>query len=142
VAREKFSKQILVVEIILAVNKSGYIGLNNKLPWKSKDDLNHFKKLTMGKTCLVGRKTYEDMPKLSGRNLIVVGNGHCSLEDALKQDIDYVIGGKHLIESTMHLCSKVHLSVINDWTVGDVRMPSFKEYVNEIRIYRFEINNL
>lgn len=56
---------------IIARNNLGYIGLNGKLPWKSREDLLHFKQLTMNSTLLVGYKTYQTLPKLKYRTVIV-----------------------------------------------------------------------
>jgi dihydrofolate reductase len=128
------------MDAILAVNNGGFIGLDSKLPWRSSADFKHFREMTMGKTCLVGRVTYESMPKLHGRNLIVVGKGYNTLEEALKHDIDYVIGGKTLYRAVMHLVEDIHLSVINDWSLGDVGMPELHGYTGVIKRYYFEVD--
>lgn len=125
------------MEIIIAVNNLGYIGLNNKLPWHNKEDLLHFKKLTLGKKCLVGKNTYEGLPKLKDRELIVVGTGYYNLEEALELKPDYCIGGKTLYESVYKLCSKIHLSIINNNTIGDIEMPIFEDYKGELIKYYF-----
>lgn len=132
------------MKILVAKNKLNYIGLNNKLPWKSSEDLKHFKKLTLGKTLLVGRTTYENMPKLKGREVIVVGKGYNTLEEALTNDIDYIIGGKKLIESLYndykHLITGVELSIINDETIGDCSIDiNFSKDLN-VNYYHFNIN--
>lgn len=132
------------MKIIVAVNKLGYIGLNNRLPWRSSEDLRHFKKLTLDKTLLVGKTTFENMPKLEGREVIVVGTGYNTLEEALTNDIDYIIGGKRLIESVFnnyrHLITGVELSIINDETIGDCKIDiDFSDYFN-VNYYYFNIN--
>ena len=71
------------MKVIIAVNKNGYIGKDDKLPWRCKEDLKHFKEMTMGCKLLVGRTTYESMPKLEGREMIVVGTSYNTLKDAL-----------------------------------------------------------
>lgn len=128
------------MDAILAVNNGGFIGLDSKLPWRSSADFKHFREMTMGKTCLVGRVTYESMPKLHGRNLIVVGKGYSTLEEALKYDIDFVIGGRRLYQAVMHLVKDIHLSVINDNSNGDTIAPSFVGYTGEIKRYYFEVD--
>tara|TARA_R110000744_G_scaffold7342_1_gene25269 strand:+ start:10665 stop:11051 length:387 start_codon:yes stop_codon:yes gene_type:complete len=128
------------MDAILAINNGGFIGLDNKLPWRCSADLKHFKKMTLGKTCLVGRVTYESMPKLHGRNLIVVGKGYNTLEEALKHDIDFVIGGRRLYQAVMHLVKDIHLSVINDWSLGDVGMPELYGYTGVVHQYNFEVD--
>jgi dihydrofolate reductase len=68
------SKEII---IIAAISENGVIGKNNAIPWSIKEDLAHFKELTKGYPCLMGRKTWESLPKrpLPGRlNIIVSGS--------------------------------------------------------------------
>ena len=128
------------MKAIIAVNKLGYIGKEEKLPWKCKGDLNHFKKMTMNCKLLVGRKTYENLPPLKGRELIVVGNGYNTLEEALEQKPDWIIGGKKIYESTIHLCDELHISEINDETIGDTKMPEIKNFFGKKIFYKFDID--
>lgn len=129
---------------IIAVNKVDVIGNGNSIPWRCSEDLKHFKELTMGCTCLVGRKTFESLPPLKGRNLIVVGKGYFpSIEEAInsvENGIDWVIGGKSIYEQTCHLWDELHLSVINDTTDGDVKAPNLDNFKGEIFFYSFEPN--
>jgi dihydrofolate reductase len=62
-----------VITLIVAVADSGTIGRDNSLPWHLPDDLKRFKRLTMGKPMIMGRKTFESIGKpLPGRQNIVV----------------------------------------------------------------------
>ena len=62
-----------LVTLIVAVADSGVIGRDNTLPWHLPDDLKRFKRLTLGKPMVMGRKTYESIGKpLPGRQNIVV----------------------------------------------------------------------
>jgi len=128
------------MKAIIAINKAGFIGKDDKLPWRCKEDLNHFKEMTMGCKLLVGRTTFESMPKLDGREMIVVGKGYNTFEEALNKEPDWVIGGKRLYESTIHFCDELHISEINDETIGDTRAPDFKEYKGRIIKYKFDTN--
>lgn len=128
------------MKLIIALNNKNYIGLNGGLPWKSSEDLQHFKKLTMGFKLLVGRTTYESMPNLPGRELIVVGKGYKTLDEALELKPDWVIGGKMLYESTIELCSEMHVSEINDNTIGDTLAPDLNKFKGEVYIYKFNVN--
>lgn len=128
------------LKAIIAVNKKGYIGLNGGLPWRCSEDLKHFKELTMGGLCLVGHNTFKTLPPLKGRSLIAVGKNQYALNVALELDIDWVIGGKSIYEQTLHLCSELHISIINDYTDGDVAIPDLSEFKGEIFIYNFEPN--
>ena len=49
------------MSIIVAVDEEGEIGKNGKIPWHNKDDFKRFKEITMGKPCVMGRRTYEDV---------------------------------------------------------------------------------
>ncbi|MDR2938832.1 MAG: dihydrofolate reductase [Clostridiales bacterium] len=58
-----------------AISENNAIGKNNKLLWHLPSDLMRFKQLTNGKTIIMGRKTFESLPKLlPGRNHIVITN--------------------------------------------------------------------
>ena len=56
---------------IIAVNNLGYIGLNNKLLWKSAQDMSHFIKMTINQRLVVGYNTAQDLPKLINRTIII-----------------------------------------------------------------------
>jgi dihydrofolate reductase len=58
---------------IVAVARNGVIGAGNSLPWRISSDLKRFKALTMGKPLILGRRTFQSLPRpLPGRALIVV----------------------------------------------------------------------
>ena len=62
-----------MITLIVAVADNGVIGRDNALPWHLPDDLKRFKRLTMGKPIVMGRKTFESIGKpLPGRQNIVV----------------------------------------------------------------------
>ena len=65
-----------LVTLIVAVADTGVIGRDNTLPWHLPEDLKRFKRLTMGKPIVMGRKTYESIGKpLPGRQNIVLTRG-------------------------------------------------------------------
>jgi dihydrofolate reductase len=125
------------MEAIAAINKLGYLGKDGQLMWHSSEDLKWFKQVTMGKKCLVGRKTYETLPKLPGRELIVVGKGYNTLEEALEQCPDIVIGGGQIYRATMDKIDKIYLSIIDDEQVGDVKLCDIPMTV-KINVKRFK----
>lgn len=124
---------------ILACNKLGYIGLNGGLPFRSKDDLKHFRELTRNSKVLVGSATYENMPKFKDLTFLVVGKNYNTLEYCLSQKPDWCIGGAKLFDSVKHLITEFHLSIIDDYTIGDVKIPNY-EMLNTI-IYNFCIDS-
>ena len=50
------------IELIVALNQDGVIGINNKIPWYIPEDLQRFKKMTEGNIVIMGKKTYESLP--------------------------------------------------------------------------------
>lgn len=60
-----------MLEAIVAIGRSGQIGLNGELPWHDASDLRWFRDMTMGKTLIVGANTAEKLPPLPGRELII-----------------------------------------------------------------------
>jgi dihydrofolate reductase len=63
----------MIIRVILAIDPNGVIGVNGDLPWHYKADMQRFKTLTMGNTVIMGRKTFDSLPKpLTGRHLRVV----------------------------------------------------------------------
>jgi len=127
------------MKLIAAINKLGYIGKDNKIPWKCKQDLQHFKNLTLGKKLIVGRTTFESMPPLKGRSVIVVGKGYFTLQDALAINPDWVIGGSKLYESTAHLCDEFHISLIDDNTIGDTLFP-ISCFLHNVKTITYKFN--
>lgn len=106
------------MKAIIAINKKGVIGNNGELPWKSKDDLAHFKKLTEGCSCIVGRKTAEKLPKLKNRALYIASSEN-PISNILKFKPEWVIGGKEIYQLLLPLCSEIHVSLIDDDSEGD-----------------------
>lgn len=123
------------MKLIVAVNNKGYIGLNDSLPWRCSEDLKHFKEKTMGCKLLVGRKTFEAMPPLKGRELIVVGKGYHTMEEALAKNPDWVIGGASIYEQLAPYCNEFHISDINDDTIGDTMLPAIN--MSHIKLYKY-----
>lgn len=119
------------INIIAAIGKNNEIGLNNELLWHSKSDLEHFKKLTLGKPIIMGRKTFESLPYiLKGRKHIVVTThksidpsvmcaysvssalAHCTVR--LQSTEVFIIGGASIFEQALPLADELHISHM-DW---------------------------
>jgi len=129
------------MKAIVAINKRGYIGLNGALPWKKcKADLKHFKEMTKGTVCIVGRKTVTKLPPLSGRQLFVIGSDFWTVRDAVKitNPNAWVIGGMQTYETLLPYCDELHISIIEDETVGDVMAPDLSDYKGKIFVYYFK----
>jgi dihydrofolate reductase len=124
------------MKAILAVNNLGFIGLNGGLPWKCKADFKHFKEMTWGGNLLAGWKTYYSLPRLEGRNIILANM------DLTLDGIDWCIGGKRTYEFYCNLFTELHISHINNNTIGDVMFPDFRNLNPNCKIfnYRFDVD--
>jgi thymidylate synthase/dihydrofolate reductase len=110
-----------MVHMIVAMDLSRGIGKSGHLPWHIPRELALFKQLTMGSTLLVGRKTAETLPPLTGRQLHILSRtkpdstGCPNLHNALRFFPNaFVIGGKQIYEQVLPdpRVSTLHLSLI------------------------------
>ena len=128
------------VSIIAAMDRNRLIGNNNQLPWHLPADLAHFKKVTMGKPIIMGRKTYESIGRpLPGRTNIVLTRSadfHAegvviaeSLEQALEHaagnDEVMIIGGSSVYELALPEADRLYLTHIREAYQGDAWFPDF-----------------
>ena len=135
---EKSIKKSL--RLLVAVNNNFHIGKEGGMLWRCSADLKHFKAMTLNCKCLVGRVTKDGLPPLKDRELIVVGTGHYSLEDALAQEPDWIIGGAQIYRQCIDLCDEIHISHINDNSIGDTKFEIPENYKGKIFHYFFEPN--
>jgi dihydrofolate reductase len=116
------------LELVVAVAENDVIGRRNQLPWHLPADLRHFKSLTLGKSVLMGRKTYVSIGKaLPGRTNIVLSRsedfapGDCvvvkTLDDARiaagTQTALMVIGGAEIYRQCLPLATHIHLTLVH-----------------------------
>jgi len=128
-----------VITLIVAVADNGVIGRDNTLPWHLPEDLKRFKRLTMGKPMIMGRKTFESIGKpLPGRRNIVVTrdtNYHREgievvhgTDEALAVTADapevMVIGGAELFRTALPLAGRIHLTRVHGNIEGNVMWPA------------------
>ncbi|NTX00373.1 MULTISPECIES: dihydrofolate reductase [Myxococcus] len=125
---------------IVALASNRVIGAHNQLPWRLPADLARFKRLTMGHTLIMGRKTYDSIGRpLPGRAFIVVTRqqdfapdgvtvAH-SVEQALQQarargdDEVFIAGGADLYAQTMDRVQRLYLTRIARDYPGDILFP-------------------
>ena len=123
--------------IIAAVSPEGVIGVGNDLPWHYPADLKRFKRLTLGNTIIMGRLTWESLPKkpLPGRRNIVITSRviegvECfgEIEDALARCAGNVwfIGGARIFAAAMELADIIDLTYVPDQVnaLDVVRFPN------------------
>ena len=116
---------------IIAVNNLGFIGLGDKLLWNNKEDLNHFKELTLNQTLLVGYNTYQGLPVLKNRKLVI------DKREEFILDVDWCIGGKKTYEKYCKLFTELHISHINDNSIGDIGFPLLNELNKDCEIFNY-----
>lgn len=131
------------MKAILAVNNLGYIGLNGGLPWKSSDDFAHFKKLTNNVIMLAGYNTFSTLPIFVKKRTIVLNDVDFNINEHNIENI-WCIGGKKTYEKYCHLFTELHISHINDNTLGDTLFPCFNNLNKDCKIfnYNFEIDKI
>jgi dihydrofolate reductase len=132
------------VSIIVASSKNGVIGVNNQLPWRLSSDLKYFKRITLNKPILMGRKTYESIGKpLPQRQNIILTNQKnflapecivtCSISDGLEQAAKFgdelmVIGGAQIYVAMLPLANKIYLTEVDCEIDGDAFFPKLNLY--------------
>lgn len=131
---------IIIGPVAVAANR--IIGGDNDLPWYIPEDLKHFKKITTGKTVLMGRKTYDSIVKRLGKplpnrkNVVITRNTNFiappevlvfhSLEsalEALKDEDVYVIGGAQIFAEAFPHAKKIYITHVKKAYGGDVYFP-------------------
>ena len=118
------------------------IGLDNKMPWHLSADLKYFKKITMGKPIIMGRKTGESIGRpLPGRRNIVISRNpnfclkgfdvfndfDAALVDCQKQPEVMVIGGTQLYEAVLVRADYLYITYIHETFLGDTFFPEFEQ---------------
>lgn len=133
----------MTISLIAAMTRKGrVIGRNGTLPWHLPGDLQHFKQLTMGKSILMGRKTFSSIGRaLPGRRNLVLSR-KASFEArgcevfatiaaalaAIKQSDELmVIGGATIYEQLLPCADYMHLTLVEAELSGDTYFPAWKE---------------
>ena len=133
----------------IARARNGVIGKDGRLPWRLKSDLAIFRAVTMGKPVIMGRKTWESLPKkpLVGRTNIVLSRdgsfepqGAVACEDFSEavqiareqaeedgRDEICVIGGASLFELALSRARRLYLTEVEAEVEGDVRLSAIDE---------------
>lgn len=119
-----------MITIICALAQNGAIGFKNKLLYHIKTDLQRFKKITTGNTIIMGRKTFESLPKgalPNRKNIVLTRNKqwtapntltYTSLIDAInscgENENIFIIGGESVYEESLKYADALYLSFIED----------------------------
>jgi dihydrofolate reductase len=128
-----------MISIIVAISEDNGIGYRNKLLWYVPEDLKRFRKLTLGHTIVMGKKTWESLPKkpLPGRkNIVITDDLHeiieysitaYSIEDALnkcgEEEEVFIIGGGSIYRQFMPLADRLYITHIHKKAPADIYFP-------------------
>ena len=127
------------ISLIVALDERNLIGRDGGLPWRLPEDLRHFRRLTLGKAVLMGRRTFDSLGKpLDGRDNWVVSRdpgfrpAGCrvfrALDEALAAHRDgelMVIGGAEIFRATLPLAHRLYLTRVHAAVEGDTWFPPF-----------------
>lgn len=117
------------MKLIVAIGKDGAIGKGGNLIWRLPDDLRRFKAITIGHPVIMGRKTWESLPKkpLPGRrNIILTRNKDfkaegaeivSSPEEALAMTVGenpFIIGGAEIYNTFLPYVTEMHLTLVDE----------------------------
>lgn len=147
------------IYIIAAVAKNNAIGHNNKLIYWLPNDLKRFKELTTGNTIIMGRNTFDSLPKgalpnrrnivLSSQNILIQ---NCEVFHSLQEAIEscdynekiFIIGGAKVYKEALPLANELYLTEIDDTpTTADTFFPLYNNWqeVDREKHYKDEKHN-
>jgi dihydrofolate reductase len=128
------------IALVVAVSRNGVIGRDGGLPWHISSDLKRFKAITMGKPVVMGRKTWESLPKrpLPGRPNIVVTRqpGYIAEGAVVVADMDAallvagnvaeiaIIGGGEIYAMVFRRADRLYLTEVDMDVAGDTFFPA------------------
>ena len=118
-----------MLSMIFACDEKGAIGRDGELPWRQSTDLQHFKRLTLNKTVVMGRKTWESIgrPLPNRRNIVMTRQGvedeveTMSAEEVLvlsEQEEVVIIGGGEIYDLFLEHAKEIHRTVIHTSVEG------------------------
>lgn len=134
-----------VISFVVARADNGMIGRDNALPWHLPADLRHFKRLTVGKPVVMGRRTFDSIGKpLPGRHNIVLTRdpawradgvtvvtnlaeaiAAAGLDPKTRADEVMIIGGAAIYAEALPIATRVYLTEVHAAPEGDTRLPAF-----------------
>ncbi|MGB8001296.1 MAG: dihydrofolate reductase [Anaerobacillus sp.] len=131
-----------MISFLLAMDEQNLIGQNNDLPWHLPADLAYFKRVTTGKSIVMGRKTFESIGKaLPGRENYIITKSELELENVtVFSSIDaflersrreekewFVIGGAEIFRQMFPHADRLYITEIHETFEGDTYFPTFSK---------------
>lgn len=129
-----------ILGLVAAIADNGVIGLENRLPWHLPADLAHFKQLTLDKTIVMGRRTWESLPGLLPRRRHIVLSRDpafrpqgCLVADSLDAAMVaagpvpelLIVGGAALYAEALPRADRLYLTLVHAAIDGDTRFPNW-----------------
>jgi dihydrofolate reductase len=128
-----------MISIIVAVSEDWGIGKDNELLWHISEDLKRFKRLTFGNTVIMGKRTWESLPRrpLPGRRNIVLTDDKTenienavtaySIEDSLskceKNEEIFIMGGGSIYRQFMPFADRLYITHVHKKAPADIYFP-------------------
>ena len=140
------------ITMIAAIGKNNELGKDNALIWHLPGDLKFFKETTTGKTIIMGRRTFESLPRmLPNRHHIVISSSnnfpqevsvYNTIDDLLKDYKDsneelFVIGGASIYKAFLDLSNKLYLTEIDaEDKNADAYFPTFDKSLYDMEVLK------
>jgi dihydrofolate reductase len=149
-----------MLSIVVAYDRNRVIGRDNRLPWHLPNDLAYFKRVTTGKTVVMGRKTFDSIgrPLPNRTNVVLTRSGHFSaagvqvvhtVDEVLALDSSSegevcIIGGAELFRAVLPYVRKLYVTFIDEQFEGDTFFPEVNldewQLVSEVKGEKDEKN--
>jgi len=133
-----------MISLIVAHDENRVIGYENDMPWHLPGDLAYFKRTTMGKPIIMGRKTFESIGRaLPGRlNIVITRNSDYAaagittvrnlkeaMELAKKEHVEImIIGGGQIFVEALPLADRLYITEIHHQFPGDTYFPAYTDW--------------
>lgn len=135
------------IVLVAAVAENGVIGRNNALPWRLKSDMQHFRRLTLGRPVVMGRKTYESIgkplkdrtnivitrdPRYAAPGIVVAPSLETAMDLARKDaeergaDSIVVIGGSGVFADCLSIADRLEITLVHAAPAGDTFFPAIE----------------
>jgi dihydrofolate reductase len=137
-----------MISIIVAVSDDWGIGKDNELLWHISEDLKRFKRLTSGNVVIMGKKTWESLPKKplpNRKNIVITDNPQetiesaitaYSIEDSLTKcesgEEIYIIGGGSIYRQFMPLADRLFITHVHRKAPADIYFPEIDKKIWEV----------
>jgi dihydrofolate reductase len=135
-----------IIALVVAIGENGAIGKGGGLPWRLSSDMRYFRKITMGKPVIMGRRTFKSLPRLlDGRlNIVLTRDRSFAAPDAVMahslaeglaaarasaqrtgaQEI-MVIGGEDVFREVLPQAARIYLTEVHASPEADTWFPDF-----------------